>query len=94
MITFLQKEAQAQDFALPLTKDSFKSTLDAYSIGVHATVILCSGGVLASQKRSSILYDCFNDRFIKDTCQSGNHSSFPQGYSYHLIQLVMSSALP
>ncbi len=29
----LQKEAAAQDFALPLSKDSFKATLEAYSIG-------------------------------------------------------------
>lgn len=36
MVTFLQREAPAQDFTLPLTKDSFKSTLDASSIGVHA----------------------------------------------------------
>lgn len=35
MVTFLQRDTPAQDFTLPLTKDSFKSTLDAYSIGVH-----------------------------------------------------------
>lgn len=29
----MQKEATAQDFTLPLSKDSFKATLDAYSIG-------------------------------------------------------------